>query len=198
VSAGSFTAAAKAPVAAWWERLAGAEERWRVVIDGKPVDDVVCSQAWQRQPPELSPDGRHVAYVCPVREPVERVFVVADGRRYGPYWDAWAYVWSDDGAHLAYGAAEESPGSAWRYYVDGEARSAAVSSVWRPRLEPGTGRLAWEMKQHDRARGTIGFGRRAIASFDEVIAGPSFLRRGVVTWVIRRGRWLTRVDVPTG
>jgi hypothetical protein len=197
IAAWSFTAAGNA--LAWWERLEGTEERWRVVVDGKPVDDVVCSKAWPIQPPELSPDGRHVAYGCAVEEPLARVFVVADGRRYGPYRDLWAYVWSDDGAHVAYGATgEEESARPWRYYVDGEVRSGPFAAVWRPRLDAGTGRLAWDGQIEEGGRGVIGIDRRRIASFDTVLWGPTFLRPGTATWVIRRGRRLTRIDAPTG
>ena len=197
VSAWSFVAADKAPVAAWWERLQGRECRWRVVVDAKPADDVLCAKAWDRQPPALSADGRHVAYACAVTEPEERVFMVVDGHRYGPYRDVWAYAWSDDGAHVAFGAADASPEKPWRYYVDGKPRSEALSAVWRPRVEAGTGHLAWEAEPEQEGRGVLGIERRRIASFDEVVWGPTFLRRGTVTWVIRRGRRLIRIDAPT-
>ena len=51
-------------------------------------------------------------------------------------------------------------------------------------------------------RSTYTFVTRAngarIASFDDVLFGPTLLHRGIVTWVIRRGRRLIRLDVPTG
>ena len=197
IAAWSFTAAGNA--IAWWERLEGADDRWRLVVDGKPVDDVVCSSAWLMQPPELSRDGRHVVYACTVEKPIARVFVVADGRRYGPYREVWAYSWSDDGAHVGYGATgDEESDRPWRYYVDGEPRSEPFVAVWRPRVEAGTGRIAWIARLAEGERGVIGVERRRIASFDAVLWGPTFLRPGTVTWVIRRGRWLTRIDAPTG
>jgi hypothetical protein len=146
IAAWSFVTAEQAPVAAWWERLEGSEERWRVVVDAKPVDDVVCDKPWLKQPPELSADGRHVAYACPVTRPLARVLLVADGRRHGPYLDVWGYAWSDDGAHVVYGgAAEDAPPArlgtttsmAWHV-------PSRSFSVWRPRVEAGTGRLAWQ------------------------------------------------------
>ena len=109
----------------------------------------------------------------------------------------WAYAWSDDGAHVAFGAADASPEKPWRYYVDGKPRSEALSAVWRPRVEAGTGHLAWEAEPEQEGRGVLGIERRRIASFDEVVWGPTFLRRGTVTWVIRRGRRLIRIDAPT-
>jgi hypothetical protein len=196
IAAWSLVAAEKAPVAVWWERSQGSEERWRVVRDGQPVDDLFCAGPWLLQPPEISPDGRHVAYPCTVREPAEGVLMVADGRRYGSYREMWAYVWSDDGAHIAYGAADASEERPWRYYVDGEPRTDAFAAVWRPLVEAGRGRVVWEGKPDEEARGVLGIEGRRLASFDEVVWGPKFLRRGIVTWVIRRERRLTRLDVP--
>jgi len=185
-------------VLAWWERLEGTAERWRVVVDGKPVDDVVCSTAWPKQPPEVSADGRHVLYACTVSEPEARVDVVADGRRYGPYLDVAAYGWSEDGTHVAYAAAADESDRPWAYYVDGTRRIGGFSAAWRPRLEPGTGRLAWEGMVEDGGRGVLGVDGRRLASFDAVVWGPAFRTPGTVTWVVRRGRRLTRIDASTG
>jgi hypothetical protein len=199
IGAWSLVTAENAPIVAWWERLPGEKGAWRVVVDGKPVDDLVCSKPWLRQPPELSPDGRHVAYVCEVAEPEDRLFLVADARRYGPYRGVWAYVWSDDVSHVAYGVSDESAERRWRYHVDGEPRSEDFAEVYRPRVEAGTGRLLWEGKVDEGdTRGVLGIGGHRIASFDDVLFGPTLLHRGIVTWVIRRGRRLVRLDVPTG
>jgi hypothetical protein len=177
--------------------MAGSEERWRMVVDGKPIDDVVCARAWPYQPAELTRDGKHIAYGCSVTYPEERVFLLADGRRYGPYWDMWAYSWADDGSHVAYGAAEEPIPRSWRYFVDGEPRTDRVTYVWRPLVEP-TGRLVWQSRGEEGERAKLGIDRRAISAFDDVVWGPRFLEPGTVTWVIRRGRRLVRLDVPLG
>ena len=195
VAAWSLIAAEEAPVLAWWERMEGSEERWRMIVDGKPADDVVCSHPWPYQPAELTRDGRHIAYACAVSYPEERIFLVADGRRYGPYWSMWAYSWADDGSHVAYGAIEEPMGTGWQYFVDGEPRTDRVTYVWRPLLEPKTGRLVWQSREEGE-RAKLGIDRRAIAAFDDVVWGPRFLQPGTVTWVIRRGRRLVRLDVP--
>ncbi|HJQ82446.1 MAG TPA: hypothetical protein VKA21_00105 [Candidatus Binatia bacterium] len=199
VASSYFVSAENAPVVAWWERLAGEEERWRVVVDGKPVDDVVCLRPWSIHPPELTADGRRVAYTCAVREPTDGLLMVAGERRWGPYLDMWAHVWSDDGEHVAYGAVEAPSDRPWRYYVDGVARTEGFAEVWRPRLEAGTGRLAWQSKTtEDEAGGVLGIDGHRITSFDQMVWGPAFLRPGTATWVVRRGRRLTRLDVPTG
>lgn len=198
VGAWSLATAEKAPVAAWWERLAREKDAWRVVVNGRPADAIVCSRPWRPQPPELTPDGRHLAYACEVTEPEDRTFMVADGRRYGPYREISVYVWSDDGAHFAYAASEGEAERPWRYYVDGTSRTAAVDEVWRPRLEARTGRLLWEGRSdEEHGRGTLGIDRRRITSFDDVVWGPAELQRGIATWVIRRGRRLMRLDIPT-
>jgi hypothetical protein len=198
IASWSFTVAEKAPVAAWWERLPGDEDRWRVVANGKPVDEIVCTSAWLRQPPEITADGRHVAYACAEREPEERVFLQADRRRLGPQLDVYAYAWDEDGSHIAYGANDGSPERPWRFYVDGQPETDAFAAVWRPRFVPGSVHLAWESLPNPGGRGILGIGRRRLGSFDEVVWGPTFMRRGTVSWVIRRGRRLIRIDVPTG
>lgn len=197
IAAWSFTTAEKAPVAAWWERMPGNAERWRVVRNEAPADDVVCSRPWLLQPPELSADGRHLAYACSVSDPEDSVTIVLDGRRFGPYRDMWAYALSDDGVHVAYGADDGMGERPWKYYVDGEARTESFAAVWRPRVEAGTGRLAWESRLEGDQGGVLGIERRRLASFDQVVFGPRFLHPGTVTWVIRRGRRLVRLDVPT-
>jgi len=197
IAAWSLTAAESAPVLTWWEHLAGSGESWRVVVDGKPVDDVVCTIPWWRQPPELTPDGRHVSYVCAVKEPEEQMSLVADGRRYGPYRDLFAYAWADDGSHVAYGVLDGPPQTPWRFFVDDAPYSEYFSAIWRPRFEPGTDRLVWEAELERGGKGAVGIGQQRLATFDEIVAGPVFLRRRMVTWVIRRGRRLVRLDVPT-
>ena len=196
VAAWSLTTAEKAPVAAWWDRLPGSEERWRVVANGKPVDGLLCARPWPRQPPELSPDGDHIADPC-IADP-DHISVVVDGRRYGPYVDVWAYVWADDAAELVYGAADEPSPRPWRYYVAGQPRTGFFSAVWRPRIEAGSGRFAWEAELERGGRKVLGVDDRQLTSFDDVLWGPGFLRRGWATWVIRRGRRIVRLDVPTG
>jgi hypothetical protein len=72
-----------------------------------------------------------------------------------------------------------------------------MTNVWRPLLGPGTGRLVWQRRGEEDERGVLGIDQRPIASFDDVVWGPRVLRPGMVTWVIRRGQRLIRLDVPT-
>jgi hypothetical protein len=185
----SFARASKAPVAAWWERLAGTEERWRAVRDGRPVDEHVCTRFWATHPPELSPDGRRVAYACAVGSDV---FLIADGVRHGPYADVWGIAWSEDGRHFLYGASDGGPERAWAIYVDGVNRLPRRELVWRPRF--GTV-LAWQAQRERSELAMLGIERRPLVRFDDVLWGPTFTSRRRVAWVIRRGRRLTRIEV---
>jgi len=107
-------------------------ERWRVVRDGAAIDGITCDHYWEIEPPVLTADGAHVAYVCPTpSEPGTALglrWVVLDGRRFGPYADTWTLGLSPDGAQVAYGAAESLPVRSWRAYVNGIPRTQPKSS----------------------------------------------------------------------
>jgi hypothetical protein len=191
----SLTTAAKAPVAAWWERLPGSEERWHVVRDGTP-DGVVCARYWKNDPPVLSSDGQHLAYPCYLHPEVEddQVMVVADGKRFGPYTNAWGLVFSDDGTHFAYAAADGAPPYDWSYYIDGKAHPLKFEQVWQPRFNDTGTHIAWEAQRGKRP--LLFVDGRNVGSFDEVLWGPVFSANDTVSWVVRRGRRLVRVETP--
>jgi hypothetical protein len=187
----------QAPVAAWWARIPGAFERWQVVRDGRPVDDVVCEAYWEPQPPELTRDGRHVAYACSVLAPPPMtglgVQIVRDGVAHGVHRNVWGFTLADDGRHVAYGGADDTPGLAWRYFVDGTARTARYEAVWRPRLSADGTALAWEAEKSARGRALLGVDRARRGTFDEIYWGPIWKDR-TAAWVIRRGQRLMRVE----
>lgn len=203
----SLRIAAGAATAVWWERAAGdsAHERlWRVAQDGRPLDDVICSEPWYRQAPEISADGRHTAYACRLGDGADaaNAFVIHDGKRYGPYQEIWGVALSSDGTHVSYGAtraAEPTP-RPWTIYVDGAARASGFAATWRPRVADDGVTVAWEASYSESGRGRLGIGARRVGSFDEVLWGPELETasdgRRRVAWVIRRGRTLTRLDVP--
>ncbi len=197
-AAGSIRKAEDAAAVAWFERVAGEDERWRVVRNGAPVDDVICAGPWRQQPPELSADGAHVAYACSSRDEATkgRVFIVKDGVRYGPYVEVWGLALSKNGAHVAYGASQGAAERPWAIYVDGEARTEGWDGVWRPLVSDDGATIAWEARLATRPRDVFGIDRRAIGSFDSVLWGPEFEGRDRVAWVLRRGHKLTRVTVP--
>ncbi len=169
-----------APVAVWWERSAGENERWRVVRNGQPIDEVVCDGFWRAQPPELSRDGSHSAYACAARDLGGEgdVFVIKDGARYGPYKELWGIALSQDGTHVAYGATVGGGERPWSFYVDGKkVRGAGYEAVWRPRLAKDGVTLAWEARLSREGRGILGVNERVVGSFDEVLWGPDVRSR---------------------
>ena len=194
----SFRKAERAPAGFWWERVAGDAELWRVVRNGQPVDDVLCVEPWRRHPPEPSADGKHVVYACRSKnaDDTTSVFLIKDGVRLGPYTDVWGIAPTEDGAHVAYGAAGGEGERPWAMYVDAEARAAGFSGTWRPRVSADGAVLAWEARRSDDSRGLFGINRRVIGSFDDVVWGPELHGGDRAVWVVRRGSKVTRVSVP--
>ncbi len=196
----SFRLADAAPVAAWWERVAGDPERWRVVLNGKPADDVLCDSIWQDEPPQISTDGRVTAYACVMHREaaLDEVFVVTPGgRRHGPYHAIWGISFSDDDKRVTWGAASEAADRAWSVYADGEPVVEGFPAVFRPRFTPDGEDVVWEAQRSRRGRSVLGIGTRRLASFDEVYWGPEFPARDRVAWVVRRGQRLVRIIADT-
>jgi hypothetical protein len=194
VFAGTIAVAESAPVAAWWERQARAEGRWRVVRNGEP-EHTTCVRFWDSQPPVLSADGRHIAYVCPSLSAsgVDETYVIHDGRHHGPYAGAWGLALSPDGERLAYAADDGSAGEPWSYYLDGKRRAMRFERVWPPRFSRDGKQLAWVAEKNGRVILFLnGSGR---ASSDRVVFGPQFRGNHALEWVSLRGRRLTRIDV---
>jgi hypothetical protein len=191
--------ASEAPVAAWWERLEGIEERWRVVLNGKPLDERVCARFWHGHPPEVSKDGRRVAYACvPLGSQSDKpVSLVFDGKEFGPYEGLWGQAVSEDGRHVSYGASTGPGERAWSIYVDGKPVAGPFAAVWRPRLDVKSGHVAWQARPGGDEPDVLGVDGRTLASFDEVVWGPTFGPNGTVSWVIRRGRKVSRINLPT-
>lgn len=195
----SLAVADAAPVAIWWERLPGAPVQWRVVRDGTPVDGVVCLSAWTGQQPIVSPDGQHVAYPCTTNDGADfgdppRVYIVVDGRRFGPYVNIWGLRLSDDGAHAVWAAATSKDANApWRYAIDGLLLKTEVNEAFRPRLDPTNRHLAWLGRQGKHLR--FGLDDTPLGTVDEVLWGPKFVDTRTAAWVVRKKHTLVRVDV---
>lgn len=198
IASASVSAAELAPVVAWWERLPGAAERWRVARDGSAVDDVVCQSYLASQPPPtLSPDGAHVAYGCRLHadDTSPQTVVVRDGERFGPYWGVYGVAVADDGT-VAYAATDDAPTvfpRMWRYRVEGRPRGPRVQEAWRPRLDPAGERLAWEATPEKASY--LGLDATPVSRFDEVYWGPEFVAPQQVAWVVRRGRKIARITL---
>lgn len=194
ILAGSLTSADDAPQVAWWEKVPGEETRWRVVVGGTPVE-TVCEHYWEQGPPVLSDDGGHVAFPCWRAVPVSRdalLDVVADGRRWGPYYMVWGLAFSPDGRRVAYAAATDVERNNWLYFIDGRPFPIGYSEAWRPRFTPDGKHLAWEATWKRRMVAVID--GESVFSFDAVLWGPEFPRPNVVAWVVRRGQRVYRVE----
>ena len=196
----SLVTAANAAVAFWWERLAGADERWRVVRDGIPVNGMHCASPSTIQTPVLTADGRHVAYACATAGepawPTGRRWVVLDGQQFGLYAEAWTLGIADDGTRVAYGAADAFPPRRWRIYANGERRTALYQVVWRPRFTPDARRVLWAAGPQE-GRGALGVDGQIVTRFDDVLYGPEVADPDWMAWVIRRGRSISRLELRT-
>jgi hypothetical protein len=201
IVAGSVESAKAAPVAVWWERMSGEDERWRVVRDGAAVDGIVCATYWSTQPPVVSDDGRHIAYVCggpsEPEVPLGRRTVVLDGRRFGPYTESWALGLADDGSRVAYGATVSMPVREWRMHANGIPIAGPFELVWRPRLSPDARHVFWAGGP-ERGRRAIGVDARVVTRFDDILYGPEFPSPNNPVWVIRRGRKISRIEGKLG
>lgn len=197
IAASTVTAAEKAPVVAWWERQAN-QSFWRVMIDGKPALSPHCLRPWPHQPPIMSPDGRMTVFPCSVRfdDKGEAIKIIHGLKQYGPYPEVWALALSDDGKHLAYGASDGSLDLGWAVYVDGVQRSERYYAIWRPKFDPSGQHVAWEAMRSPTGPNVLVLDGRPLATFDDLLRGPDFDRPGEVSWVIRRGRRLARVNFP--
>ena len=202
IQVGSVTVAERAPVAAWWERLAeepaAAGLRWRVSRDGTPASSVTCR--WPAAAGDeiaITPDGRHVGFACAVggAGPAAEVYAVLDGRRFGPYRQVWGVAISPDGNHLAYTAAGGGGEAPWRVYRDGVPLSRRFLSIWPPRFSPDGHHVAWEALIDREGRGVVGVDGDALALFSGVLSGPLFPAPGRAAWVILRGRRIVQLDV---
>jgi hypothetical protein len=201
VLVGSLVTAERAPVAAWWERVAGDADdrdlRWRVRRDDGVVDDQTCRWPSYGSPISISPDGRHVGYVCSVGDagPTAEVYVVLDGRRFGPYRQAWGLEVAPDGAHVTYAGAAGGGAAPWRVYRDGTPLSHSFWSIWPPRFTPDGRHVAWEAQDDRDGRGAVGVDGTQVARFDGILSGPLFPAPDRVAWVILRGRRVVRLDL---
>lgn len=195
----SLRIAEEAPVAYWWARDEGDTNVWRVVRNGKPVDDVTCTEPWRHQPPETSADGTHVVYPCAGKGNVDDdvVHLVKDGTHWGPYDDVWGIAPSKSFAHIAYGASRGPIPLPWSIYVDGVARVSNLLANWRPKVwDDDRSTVAWEALLTDGGRGRFGIDDHHLGSFDDVYWGPEEEPGDRVAWVVRRGRKITRISVP--
>jgi hypothetical protein len=195
IQARSLVVAEDAPVAAWWERPAGKETKWHVVINGKPADSVECPHFWSSKPPILSRDGKHIAYAAQIPNAKEKdkdVYVVFDGTQFGPFSNVWGIRFSDDGKHVAWAASDGGSGDTWSYYLDGKVFGLKYSSVYPPVFSPNGRHIAWQAERAKKPVLVVDGGE--IAATEEVEWGPKVLDSGASRWVAREGTKVVEID----
>jgi len=190
--AGSLSTAERAPVACWWERPGGG--RWRVACNGEPADDATCLYAGAT-PIAVSPGGDGKAYSCVEADASGRptTFVVANGRRLGPHVDV-ASVAVSDGGHFAY-AARDSADAPFFYVVDGRRVAGEWDEVFAPRFSPDGRHVAWGARRGKGSRIDLVLDGRVRARADLVAAPPRVGDDGSASWVVRRGRNVSRISM---
>jgi len=191
IKAASIVTAAEAAVLAWWERLEGNEERWRVVRNGEP-EAIECLVAWEHQEILLSRDGKHLAYGCIQTGPSgDQTFFVYDGQKFGPYAGLWGATLSNDGRHFALLADDGGPRQRWRVVVDGQPRREGFDRAWPPVFSPDAKHVAWIGERSGRA--VFYLDGHGIVSSDSVMHAPLFRPDGMLVWTGTRGERMTRV-----
>ncbi len=194
ILASSVTTAERAPVAAWWERAPGDEERWRVAHSGGAATGV-CMRAWESEPPALSADGAHLAYACHATTAgnPDEVYIVADGTRFGPYQNAWGLTFSPDGKRFVYAADDGSPQRPWAYYIDGKPEPFKFDRVFPPRFSPDSQHVVWVAERNEKF--VLFYDGRGRASSHRLIAAPRFDEQDRLSWAIQRGPRVTGLKI---
>jgi len=191
----SLVVADDAPVAAWWERPAGKDGRWHVVVDGKPADAFSAPLFWSAEPPALSRDGKRLGYsVIPVPakdDNANAAYVVIDGTKRGPYHHVWGIRFTQDSQHFAYAAASGPEGNAWSYYLDGKPFGTKYSSVYRPVFSSNGRHVAWQAERGNKQ--VLSVDGQDIATADEVLLRPKVEDTGATSWVVRDGQKVTAI-----
>lgn len=203
IQGGSLVTAAETPVACWWERLEGDAEQWRVVCDGKPVDEQICSAPAEGQPITLTPDGRTAMYVCKLVGPPgadgkpdpQDVWVVVGGQKRGPHRFVWGLDLSADGRHSAFAAAD-SVQEPWFYDFDGKRFTGPWQHAFPPKISPDGASVAWAASpREDGTRVDLVRDGDIVARGDMVMAPPRWRDDGKVEFALKRGRSVRRVVI---
>lgn len=196
----SLSTASASPAVAWWERLTGKDDRWRVMRDGKPADKQVCDDFWDSQPPVLSPDGLRLAYPCITQTKITEtvkisVSIVVDGQKLGTYENVWGLRFSEDGRHVAYAAltgGDDKAQPEWSYFVDAKLAGPKYDSVYPPEFSEDGEHLAWTAIRDEKE--VLAVDGRDMAVVDEVVAGPRIQSSGHATWIVRDGNQIIQME----
>jgi hypothetical protein len=81
-------------------------------------------------------------------------------------------------------------------YVDGVPFAPRYHAVWRPRFDPSGRHVAWEGIPTPGSRPILALDGRNLVRFDHLVAGPVYLQPGWVSWAVRQGRRIARINFP--
>jgi hypothetical protein len=192
----SLTCAQDAPVAVWWERLAGKDERWRVVRDGQPVDGIVATSFWDLEQPAISADGNHVAYPAYLKAEggsEEAIFVIMDGKKVGPYKNAWGLTLSAKGERFVYAGSDGSEHRPWTFYSDGTPLGLKYDGVWLPEICSNGSHVIWVGRRDKKVY--LALDGSEIDSSETRLGGPGLDSSGNFWVVLGDGRRAVKIAV---
>lgn len=202
VMGGSLVAAAKAPVACWWQRRDGGIEQWQVVCNGKPVDEQLCNAPSPGQPIVVTPDGKSVMYVCEiVPEPgpdgkvdPKNLWVVANGRKFGPHRFVWGLDLSADGKHHAFAAADGIEDD-WFYQFDDRRFTGPWQHTFPPTISPDGKSIAWAASPYADGKRVDLVRNGVLATRGDIVMAPPRWTGDSIEFAVKRGRSVRRVVI---
>jgi hypothetical protein len=200
--AGSLVTAEKAPVACWWERVEGDVERWRVMCNGKPVDQQICNAPALGIPITLTPDGRSAMYACQIVGPVgpdgqadpKNLWVVIGDKKRGPHRFLWGLTLTPDARHYAFAAAD-SVDEPWFYEVDGRRYDGPWQHAFPPAFSADGSSVVWGASPDPDARRVDLVRDGDLVARGDVVMAPPLFRGDRVEWALKRGLSVRRVSV---
>lgn len=202
VMGGSLVAAAKAPVACWWQRRDGGVEQWQVVCNGKPVDDQLCNAPSPGQPITVTPDGKSVMYVCEiVPEPgpdgqidPKNLWVIVGGRKLGPHRFVWGLELTPDGRHHAFAAAD-GVDDTWFYEFDGKRFDGPWQHAFPATISPDGKSIAWAASAREDGKRVDLVRDGALATRGEMVMAPPRWTGERIEFAVKRGHGVRRVVI---
>jgi hypothetical protein len=204
IVAGSFTVAEDAPMACWWERMAGEVDRWRVLCNGKPIDSQTCEVQSPGVPISIAANGGGAAYVCRSTPQTEttpdpapkNLWIVVNGERQGPHRFVWGVSLSPDGKHYGYAAAD-SLDEPWFYVIDGKRHDGPWQQTFPPRFSADGKTAVWAASGDEEGRRVdLVIGGNIVTRAELIMKPPLFLGSGEdlqVQWAVKRGKSVRRV-----
>ncbi len=202
IYAGSIVTAESAPVACWWERLEGEVERWRVVCNGKPVDQQVCDAPAVGIPITVTPDGRSTMYACQITGPVDadgkvdpkNLWVFIGDKKRGPHRFLWLLTLTPDAKHYAFAAAD-SVEDTWFYDVDGKRYDGPWQHAFPAAFSPDGSSVVWAASPDREGRRVDVVRDGDVVARGDVVMAPPVFRGNQVEWALKRGKSVRRVIV---